>query len=411
MSQVDVLLDDASLLPVPTQVGRLFRDASRRGDVLRFEYDPAWLAHPEAFEIEPLLPLLAGPFHGSDPAQPPNVFQDCSPDRWGRLLMDRREAIEAREQNRPRRTLRAWDYLTGVDDGTRMGALRLRDPTTGAFVASLLPSAPPMTSLRELEASARLVEQGAGEEVDKQIRQLIVPGGSLGGARPKASFIDERGEPWLAKFPSTEDRHDVGLWEFVTWKLAVAAGIQMPEARLLPLSTRGHTFAVRRFDRTGASRCTYASAKTLLDMESDGASYLDLAAVIEGQGARGTIADGLEQMFRRAVFNVLVGNRDDHLRNHGFLREPTGWVLSPAFDVNPNPDKDAHVLALDEADPSPDTGVLMAQHAFFRLDAHRAAGILEEVRSVVRRWTMEAGALGARSQELSLMSAVIDPER
>lgn len=411
MNTVEVFLDDASLAAESVLVGRLFRDASRRGDILRFEYDTEWLARPEAFEIEPLLPLREGPFHASDPAQPPNVFQDCSPDRWGRLLMDRREAIEAREEDRPRRSLRAWDYLAGVDDGTRMGALRLRDPDTDRFVASLQPSAPPMTSLRELEAAARLIEQGAGDEVDKQVRQLIVPGGSLGGARPKASFVDEHGELWLAKFPSTEDRHDVGLWEFVTWTLAIAAGIRMPEARLLTLSSRGHTFAVKRFDRIGGRRRMYASAKTLLDMDSDGASYLDLVSAIESQGASGTIADGLEQLFRRAVFNVLVGNRDDHLRNHGFLRESTGWVLSPAFDVNPNPDKDVHVLALDAADPTPDTQVLVAQHAFFRLDAGRAASILEDVRHAVRPWASEAKAAGANSQALSLMSTAIDPER
>ena len=411
MNPVEVLLDDAGLVPSPKRIGRLFRDASRHGDLLRFEYDAEWLGTPEAFEIDPLLPLREGPFHAPDAAQPPNVLQDCSPDRWGRLLMDRREAIEAREEGRPRRSLRAWDYLTGVDDGTRMGALRLRDPDTRQFVASLLPSAPPMTSLRELEAAARLIEQGAGEQVDKQVRQLIAPGGSLGGTRPKASFVDERGDLWLAKFPSAEDRHDVGLWEFVTWKLAIAAGIRVPEARVLPLSSRGHTFAVKRFDRVGGSRRMYASAKTLLDMDSDDASYLDLVAAVEGQGASGTIADGLEQLFRRAVFNVLVGNRDDHLRNHGFLREPTGWVLSPAFDVNPNPDKDVHVLALDAADPTPDTGVLVAQHAFFRLDAMQAAHIVEEVRRAVRPWAGEARAAGSNSQALSLMSAVIDPER
>lgn len=220
MTRVDVLLDDATLAGEPLRVGRLFRDGARRGDILRFEYDPHWLARPEAFEIEPLLPLRDGPFHAADPTQPPNVFQDCAPDRWGRLLMDRREAIESRAEDRPRRVLREWDYLVGVDDGTRMGALRLLDHGIEQFVASRHPRAPPMTSLRELEAIARLVEQDTGSEVDKQILQLIVPGSSLGGARPKASFVDERGELWLAKFPSSEDRHDVGLWEFLASRLA-----------------------------------------------------------------------------------------------------------------------------------------------------------------------------------------------
>ena len=409
MNELEVHLDDDSLVPEPTKVGRLFRDSGRRGDLIRFEYDTDWLA--DGFEVEPLLPLRSGPFHADDPAELMGVFQDCSPDRWGRLLMDRREVMEAREASRPRRALRTWDYLTGVDDGTRMGGLRLFDPGTNQYVSSHLPSAPPMTSLRELEAAARLVEQGAGEQLDPQIRQLLVPGGSLGGARPKASFVDEHRELWLAKFPSTEDRHDVGLWEFVTWKLSADAGIPMPEARLMSLSSRGHTFAVKRFDRIGGSRRMYASAKTLLNMESDGASYLDLVTAVEDHGASGSIAAGLEQLFRRAVFNVLVGNRDDHLRNHGFLREPTGWVLSPAFDVNPNPDKAVHVLTLDDADPTPDTQTLLVQHAFFRLDAERAAGIVEEIRSAVRPWARHAKASAAKSQEVSLLGAVIDPER
>ena len=411
MNALDVHLHDDTLLPGTARIGQLFRNGGRRGDLIRFEYTADWQAQSNAFAIEPLLPLREGAFHAQDPAQPAGIFQDCSPDRWGRMLMDRREAMNARVENRPRRVLRAWDYLTGVDDGTRMGALRLHDPETRHYAASLMPSAPPMTSLRELEAAARLVEQGTSEQVDAHVRQLIAPGGSLGGARPKASFVDDCGELWLAKFPSTEDRHDVGLWEFVTWRMALAAGIGMPEARLLSLSSRGHTFAVKRFDRAGGSRRMYASAKTMLDMESDGASYLDLVAVIEEQGASGTIAAGLEQLFRRALFNVLVGNRDDHLRNHGFLRQASGWVLSPAFDVNPNPDKDAHVLALDDADPTPDSGILLGQHAFYRLDKTRATHIAEEVRKAVRSWQQIAKAAAANSLEMSLMSANIDPDR
>lgn len=411
MSTLEVVLDDASLVNAPLCVGRLFRDASRRGEVIRFEYDDGWLADSSAFALEPLLPLHAGPFHAQDTSHPPGIFQDCSPDRWGKLLMDRREAIEAREEKRPRRALRAWDYLVGVDDGTRMGALRLRETDGGAYVSSLEPTAPPATSLRELEAAARLVEQGAGEQLDRQIRQLLVPGGSLGGARPKASFVDEHGALWLAKFPSNDDRIDVGLWEFVTYQLSVAAGIDMPEARLLSLSDRGHTYAARRFDRDGDSRRMYASAKTLLDMESDGASYLDLAMAVQDNGAAGSVEAGLSELFRRAVFNVLVGNRDDHLRNHGFLRAPTGWTLAPAFDVNPNPDKDVHVLALDAADPTPDTAVLIAQHAYFRLNASAAAAIVEAVRAAVRPWPDVARRLGAKGQEISMIEAVIDPDR
>lgn len=411
MSPLEVVLDDATLVSDATRVGLLHRDTGRRGESIRFEYDAAWLREPRAFGIEPLLPLNAGAFYAKDASQLPGIFQDCSPDRWGKLLMDRREAIEAREQARARRALRTWDYLVGIDDGTRMGALRLRNPDDGTYAATLQPSAPPMTSLRELEAAARLLEQGANEHVDKQIRQLLVPGGSLGGARPKASFVDERGELWIAKFPSTEDRIDVGLWEYVAHRLSIAAGIDMPEARLLDLSDRGHTFAARRFDRVGGNRRMYASAKTLLDMESDGASYLDLAMAVQDNGATGSVEPGLEELFRRAIFNILIGNRDDHLRNHGFLREPTGWTLAPAFDVNPNPDKDVHVLTLDDADPTPDTSTLLAQHAYFRLDADGAQAIVEQARVASRRWREVARSAGARNHEISLMKSVIDPER
>lgn len=411
MTPLEVVLDDVSLAPALTRVGWLHRDTGRRGELIRFEYDVAWLSDPRAFAIEPLLPLAEGSFHPEDASQPHGIFQDCSPDRWGKLLMDRREAIEAREHGRTRRALRSWDYLVGIDDGTRMGALRLRNPADGSFAASLQPSAPPVTSLRELEAAARLIEQGAGDHLDRQVRQLLVPGGSLGGARPKASFIDERGDLWLAKFPSTEDRIDVGLWEFVAYRLSIAAGISMPDARLLSLSDRGHTFAARRFDRESASRRMYASARTLLNLDSDGASYLDLAMAVQDNGAAGRVQAGLEELFRRALFNVLVGNRDDHLRNHGFLREPTGWTLAPAFDVNPNPDKDVHVLALDEANPTPDTSILLENHAYFRLDADRAQAIHHEVRGATRRWREIAKEAQAHGHEISLMESVIDPER
>jgi serine/threonine-protein kinase HipA len=268
-----------------------------------------------------------------------------------------------------------------------------------------------MTALRELETAAIKVERGQGADVDKWVRRLVAPGTTLGGARPKASFVDEHGHLWLAKFPSAEDRHDVGLWELLAYELSAAAGINMPEARALALSRRGHTYAVKRFDRVDDHRWMYASAQTLLRRDSEGASYLDVVQAIESHGARGTIAPDLEQLFRRATFNVLVGNRDDHLRNHGFLREKTGWRLSPAFDVNPNPHKDVHVLALDEREPTPDTQLLLQNREFFRLSLRRAEHILEEVRAAVRPWQARAKAIGIKRAEIAALAAVIDPER
>ena len=411
MNEAEVWLDDPGLTE-KVHIGNLFRSIARTGETVRFEYSQYWLQHPQAFEIDPEAGLSLGPQYCSAGAdQLFGVFQDSAPDRWGKLLVERREAMEAREQGRRARSLRAWDYLLAVDDGARMGALRLAEPGTHAFVANHPLSAPPITALRELEAAAAKVERGQGAQVDKWVRQLLAPGTTLGGARPKASFTDEKGQLWLAKSPSAEDRHDVGLWEYLAYELSVAAGIEMPEARLLALSRRGHTYAVRRFDRSGARRRMYASGRTMLQMESDGASYLDLAQTIETHGARKGISADLGQLFRRALLNVLVGNRDDHLRNHGFLRGKTGWQLAPAFDVNPNPDKPEHVLALDGRETTADTSLLMQCRQFFRLSAADAALMLEEVRVAVRSWRARAGALGVKRLELAALGAVIDPER
>ncbi len=223
---------------------------------------------------------------------------------------------------------------------------------------------------------------------------------------------DQAGQLWLAKFPSNDDRVDVGLWEFLACQLSLDAGIAMPEARLMQFSDRGHTYTVQRFDRTPNSRRMFSSAMTQLDATgSEGHSYLDLVQVIETSGTSTQIARDLEQLFRRALFNILIGNRDDHLRNHGFMRAGDGWQLSPAFDVNPNPDKDHHVLAIDDRDPSTDSRLLLATADYYRLSAKAADAIAGQVRAAVRDWQQRARALGASLGEIALMQAVIDPDR
>lgn len=418
MSQLEVWLDDDSL-GGPVRVGLLSKSSSRSGDTLSFEYDGNWLGQREpvpGFALDPQLWLAPGAHYAREGAgMLTGAFQDCSPDRWGKRLMDRREALEAREQGRAPRALRAWDYLTGVNDQSRMGALRLFDAASTRYVDDRVISAPPYTELRQLEAIAAKVESGDAEDSDHMVqwlRQLIAPGASLGGARPKASFRDERGELWLAKFPSADDRYDVGLWELLTQELALASHVQMPPAKRIALSDRGHTYAVQRFDRTASSRRAFASAMSLLDVsESEGFSYLDIVQLIETSGASRHIDQDLEQLFRRVLFSILVGNRDDHLRNHGFLRADDGWRLSPAFDVNPNVDRDQHVLAIDERDASPDSSVLMKVADFYRLDKRRAADIAAQVRDAVRTWQARARAAGATGREIDLMRAVIDSER
>lgn len=418
MNLLEVWIDDESLGGM-ARVGHLSKTASRTGDTLGFEYDPEWLAGkgPMApFALDHELMLASGTqFARMGAGALSGAFQDSCPDRWGQRLMDRREAIEAREQGRRVRSLRAWDYLTGVHDETRMGALRLRDPGSGRFVDEGMRSAPPITELRELEAIAAQLERGdadLSEERVRWLRQIIAPGASLGGARPKASFRDAAGQLWLAKFPLGDDSVDVGLWEFLVYRLALGAGIEMPEARLMRFSERGHTYTVKRFDRTRNSRRVFSSAMTRLDAtQSEGHSYLDLVQAIEAEGASTHIAHELEQLFRRVLFNILIGNRDDHLRNHGFLRTGDGWRLSPAFDVNPNLDKDHHVLAIDGDDASPDSGLLLATADFYRLTGKTAAALTAQVRAAVGDWEGQARALGAAPREIALMQAVIDPGR
>ena len=402
----------------PAPVGQVLRDVTRRGDRLSFVYDDGWFGADGCFQLDATLPLYAGHhFMGSeggiDALSP--AFEDCSPDRWGKILMKRREAIRAKAEDRRIRGLRSWDYLLGSPDSGRMGALRMRDPVSGRWLDDSALAAPPVTSLAELEAVARAVDSGRDLAAEEQVwlRQLIAPGTSLGGARPKSGFASADGQLWLAKFPGANDEYDVGRWEFITWQLARQAGISRPDAKLLPLSADGHTFAVRRFDRDNQGRrIHYASAMTMLNaIDSEGVGYRDIADEIGLSGAAGAIADDLEQLFRRVIFNILVGNRDDHLRNHGFLRMDGGWRLSPAFDVNPNPHKDVHVLGVAGDDPTPDTGGALADHRHYRLTKARAGEIADQVRKVVAGWRTVAKAARAPDAEIDLMEPVFDSAR
>lgn len=417
LTTVEVLYDDHER-DGPVPVGRLLRDVIRSGDRLSFVYDEGWFGADGCFQLDATLPLHAGRhFMGSEggvDALAP-AFDDCCPDRWGKILMKRREAMRAKAENRRIRGLRSWDYLLGSPDAARMGALRMRDPGSGRWLDDSALAAPPVTRLAELEAVARAVDSGRDLAAEEQawLRQLIAPGASLGGARPKSGFAGVDGQLWLAKFPGADDEYDVGRWEFITWQLARQAGISMPDARLLRLSANGHTFAARRFDRDDRGRrIHYASAMTLLNApDSEGVSYRDIADEIGLSGAPGAIADDLEQLFRRVIFNILVGNRDDHLRNHGFLRMEGGWRLSPAFDVNPNPHKDVHVLGIAGDDPAPDAGGALADHRHYRLTKARAGEIADQVREAVAGWRTVAKAARAPAAEIDLMEPVIDSAR
>lgn len=412
---LEVTLDDAMLGPA-TPVGTLHRERSGTSEAISFAYHRSYLERRHSLALEPRLPLVNGPAWPAQGRALFGIFRDTAPDRWGRMLMERREALEARETGRKVRRLSEWDFLTGVGDFTRMGALRFRHaqpPHT--FVDDRERSAPPAARLRELEAIARDLDRDDAEERPEYaqwLAQLVAPGTSLGGARPKATYAAEDGRLWLAKFPAHDDRRDVGAWEYLAWKLAVAAGVTVPEARLLRFGRGYRTFAVQRFDRIEGGRRLYASAMTLLDRsDGEGGSYLDMARAIQHHGDPAAIADDLAQLYRRILFSILIGNRDDHLRNHGFLRMHAGWRLAPAFDINPNPDRRAHALAIDAADPAPSVRHLHTTHAFYRLTASRAKAIAEEVRDAVSDWRTQATALKLLRTAQSQLAAIIDARR
>jgi serine/threonine-protein kinase HipA len=351
IDEVEVWLD-ADFLE-RTRVGTLSHD---RG-TLRFAYDPAWLKNPQAFALDPDLSFGEGSYFPNAEAGNFRVFDDSAPDRWGQTLMKRREALAAKDEGRMPRTLYAWDFLLGVEDVSRQGALRYRRLGEEAFLGHETLTVPPAASLRELEAVAGELTAKRIDDL-KALRQwlkvLVAPGASLGGARPKASYIETNGSLWIAKFPARDDTRDVGAWEALVQQLAARAGIEVPASELRRFRGEYHTLCVQRFDRSGVRRRFYASAMALLRKnQSEGTSYLELAEFLHARGAKDHIEPDLEQLFRRVAFNVAIGNRDDHLRNHGFLLTPTGWRLAPAFDLNPNTERADHVLNIDESDNRP----------------------------------------------------------
>lgn len=402
----------AADLGVEARVGTMYRDTLRLELPASFAYDSDWIKSGNSFMLDPRLELWAGEQHPEVDMPAFGVFMDSAPDRWGRVLLERREAAMAEREGRKMRQLHEVDFLLGVHDLTRMGALRFRKGADGPFLDDHPYAAPPVTSLGELAHISRRIEEPGVEklpEYEKWLAMLITPGSSLGGARPKANFTDGDGLLWFAKFPASDDRYDVGAWEFVAHSLAARAGIVVPEARIELLNERYRTFCVQRFDRSGDSRRMFASAMTLLERRDGqpGGSYLDLVEFIEDQGARNHIGADLEQLFRRVVFNVLIGNRDDHMRNHGFIRETTGWRLSPAYDMNPSPDKASHALTLDGHNAQPSLPVAVSCADMYRLSAARANVLVDEVRGALAGWRDEAQRQGLSRLEIQRMEAVI----
>jgi serine/threonine-protein kinase HipA len=383
-------------------VGTLAHD---RGQV-RFHYDRNWLSDTRAFALDPDLSLDEHPFFPKPELGNFGVFLDSSPDRWGQTLMKRREALQAKDEKRTPRTLYTWDFLIGVQDFTRQGALRFRHTGTDEFLGNDKMAAPPVTTLRELEAVAYQLSSRRIDDLDalrKWLAVLVAPGASLGGARPKANFTEADGSLWIGKFPARDDDRDVGAWEYLVRGLATKARVNVPAARLIRLNNDFHTFCVQRFDRVKGARRFYASAMTLLRKEhSEGTSYLELAQFLRSKGDGAHAGADLEQLFRRIAFNVAVGNRDDHLRNHGFILGANGWRLAPAFDVNPNIDKAEHVLNIDDTDSRPNLETVLGTAPFYGLSADRAEQVVEEVASAVDSWRTAARKAGIVAADIEL---------
>ncbi|MCD4682095.1 MAG: HipA domain-containing protein [Bacteroidales bacterium] len=395
----------------PTLMGMLHSELLRGKEIFSFEYNKLWLLSHHAQLLDPDLQLYPG-LHYQNAEQKHNfgLFLDSSPDRWGRILMRRREAALARKNNRPEQNLFETDYLLGVYDGHRMGALRFKEDLNGTFLNdNKALASPPWTSIRELESiSLRLEEDDAIEDPEylKWLNMLVAPGSSLGGARPKASVVDSDNCLWIAKFPSRNDSVDIGGWEMVTYELAKSAGINMINSMAKQFSTSHHTFLTKRFDRTDSGeRIHFASAMTMLGFadgqdHEDGAGYLDLVEFIVANGAK--VNADLEELWRRIVFSICVSNTDDHLRNHGFILTDKGWVLSPAYDINPVETGTGLKLNISENDNALDLELAMEVYEYFRLTMAGANQIVQEVKSSVQNWRNVANKFGISKAEQEL---------
>lgn len=404
--QVYVFADWISL-EKPSLVGILNSDKIKSKEHFRFSYDKHWLSNFSQ-QIDPELHLFQGEQHSQN-NQNFRVFLDSCPDRWGRLLMKRREAYLAHQENRRPKQLSEVDYLLGVHDFSRMGAFRFKTDLNSDFLDDKKQfAAPPLSSLRELEHASLQIEMDNTKDDDylKWLSLLISPGSSLGGARPKASVIDDKTqELWIAKFPSRYDEYDIAAWEFLAYKLAIQAGIKMSECRIEKYNHQYHTFLTKRFDRQNGRRVHFTSALTQLGYY-DGdyeASYLEIAQFLTENGSN--TKDDLEQLWRRIVFNIAISNSDDHLRNHGFLMTNTGWVLSPAYDLNPVPYANGLHLNISEMDNRLDFSLAFDVINYFQLKLNRANEIYSEVIESIRNWETIATRIGISRAEQDRMKS------
>lgn len=396
----------------PVLIGTLSAHQAKGRKAFSFEYDRSWLNSQAQIALDPDISWYSGT---QFPAGKENfgVFMDSMPDTWGRKLMQRRAALKSREEGTPQKSLYELDYLLGVHDSTRMGALRFKLDPNGPFLDNDIHApTPPWAQIRELQHSVEAFEKNGESEADKKwLEVLIAPGSSLGGARPKANILDHDGHPWIAKFPSNNDTIDKAAWEYLTYLIAIEAGVNMAECKLEKVRGPFNTFFTKRFDRENGERIHFSSAMTMTGKNEDlirdeTPSYLDIAEFLQYSGAK--IETDLHQLWRRIVFNITISNTDDHLRNHGFILTDKGWRLSPAYDLNPSIDKGGLALNIDMESNALDYELAKSVGDFFQLREKQMDEIIKEVRTSARNWRKFATEIGIARAEQELYGPGFD---
>jgi serine/threonine-protein kinase HipA len=395
----------------PHLVGRLWARVRKNKESASFEYDKTWLENPVRFSLEPALQVGPGAFH--TPADTPmfGAIGDSAPDRWGRALMRRAERRRAEREGTAPRALQEIDFLLLVDDEARQGALRFADKEGGPFLREEgVKRIPPLVELPELLSAAEHVVEDTDTEED--LRLLFAPGSSLGGARPKASVIEKDGQLAIAKFPRRDDEINTVVWEAIALSLAAKAGIPIPAAHVETVANKP-VLLLRRFDREGTRRIPFLSAMSMLGArDRDTRSYLEIVDALRQHGA--APKEDMEELWRRLVFNILISNTDDHLRNHGFLYAgQAGWRLSPAYDLNPVPvDIKPRILttAINEDDTTASLDLAMSVADYFGLKEERARAIAAEVGKAVSKWRDEAAQHGIGKSEIERMASAFEHE-
>ena len=392
----------------PQLMGILTAYAAKGRKAFSFEYDKEWIKSKEQMLLDPDIQFYSGPQFPDNKGNF-GIFLDSMPDTWGRTLMKRRAVQEATEKRERAKALYEIDYLLGVFDESRMGALRFKTDINGSFLDNNNQAPiPPWSSVRELQEAAKNFESDKNNyEIRKWLAILMAPGSSLGGARPKANILDENRNLWIAKFPARNDTIDKAAWEYLAYQLALKAGIDMSECKIQKIAGKYNTFFTKRFDRENGQRIHFASAMTMTGNNEDTirdnpASYLELAEFIQTDGVH--VNENLEQLWRRIVFSIAISNTDDHLRNHGFILSKKGWVLSPAYDLNPSVDKDGLALNIDMYNNALSYDLAKSVGEYFRLENEQMDRIIEDVITVVKTWKDVARAICISNKEQDIMA-------